>query len=146
MQKPTSQWIKDPSPVWSEIKSYMTDDSGELATEGTFVGTYVDGELAGAFMVVPWTNYCFQLHGGVIKKHWGKGKDICLSLGVFLFNNTPALKLVAAIPDFNHLMRKCVQAAGLKQEGIITKAFLKRMKLHNLYIYGIGRESLKWHQ
>ena len=133
------QSIGSPLPVWNEIKSWMTDDAGGLETEGNFLGVF-DGEtMAGAFLIKPWSEFCYEIHGGVHPDYWGQGKQICLTLGWGLFQSTPCLKIVAIIPEFNRLMRKCVKAAGLKKEGVISKAYVKNMKAHDLYIYGISR-------
>lgn len=137
-----SSWIADPMPVWEEIKAFMVDDIGELERVGRFIGVSYNDELAGAFLVKPWTTFCWEIHGGVRRRFWGMGKDMCLESARFLFRNTPCIKLVAIIPEFNKLMRKCVINGGMTQEGKLTKSFVKGMKTHDQYIYGITRGEI----
>ena len=140
-----TKFIKDPFPVWDEIKIYLSDDGGELIQSGTFIGVF-ENEMAGAFLVKPWTDYCYEVHGGVAKKYWGRGPEICKAMGVFLFQKTPCLKIVAIIPEFNQLMRLTVRKIGMKQEGIITKSFMKRFRMWDQYVYGITKGEYKWLQ
>jgi len=141
------QAIESPGPVWDHIEQWLVDDAGGVESTGPFLGVFEGATMAGAFLIKPWSEFCYEIHGGVHPDYWGKGKDICIELGMNLFMLTPCLKIVAIIPEFNRLMRKCVQAAGLIQEGVVKKAFVKRMKAHDLYVYGISRgEVLKCRQ
>ena len=141
------KWINDPSPVWNEIKDYMIDEEGELRKEGKFLGGYEDGKLVAAFEIRPWTTYCYEIHGGLHPSCFGRGKEICTEMGLTLFRNTPCLKIVAIVPEYNKKMRNCLVACGLNQEGVIKSAFLRYMRLHDLYVYGITRgEAIECHQ
>lgn len=117
----------------------MTDDTEQLETNGQFIGVEHEGCLAGAFLIRPWSSFCWEMHGGVSRKFWGLGEEICREAGMFLFRMTPAVKIVAIIPEFNKLMRRCVQSIGMQEEGKVTKSFMKNMRLHDQYIYGITR-------
>lgn len=138
-----AQFIQDPYPVWQKIRSRLTDDTGNLATVGDFIGVF-DGEtMAGAFLVKPWNEYCYEFHGGVLPSYWGHGKEIVDLAGRAFFAGTQCLKIVAIIPEFNRLMRKCVESLGMKQEGIVTKSYLKWMRMHDQVIYGITKGESK---
>jgi len=141
-----AKWIEDPGPVWDEIRVYLVDENNELAEQGIFVGVFDEEKMAGAFLIQKQNEHCYQIHGGVHPDYWGRGPEICDVLGHALFDNTPCLKIIAIIPEFNRLMRKCVQAVGMVQEGIIKKSFLKHMKLHDQYIYGICKGEVTCHQ
>jgi len=141
-----ANWIDNPFAVWDHIKAYLADDSGELETEGRFIGVFDDNILSGAFLVKPWNNYCFEMHGGVLPQYWGRGPEICDLAGRSLFHSTSCLKIVAIIPEFNRLMRKCVQRIGMRQEGVITQSFLKWYRLHDQYVYGITKGQMKCRQ
>lgn len=141
-----ARFIKNPFCVWNEIKSYLSDDGGKLIETGTFIGVFEGDEMAGAFLVKPWNDFCYEVHGGVAKKYWGRGPEVCREMGIFLFQSTPCLKIVAIIPEFNRLMRAAVQKVGMQPEGVITKAFMKRYRLHDLYIYGITKGEYRCHQ
>lgn len=138
-----AKWIDSPSPVWVAIKSRMVDDSDELVSSGKFAGVFDGDKMAGAFLVVPWSNFCFQIHGGVHPDFWGHGPRICFQAGKLIFEQTSCLKIVAIIPEFNSLMRKCVLKCGMVQEGIIKKSYLKWFRLHDQYVYGITKGEYK---
>ena len=139
----TVKWISDPTPVWGEIRSYLVDDNNELELVGTFAGVFEEDIMAGAFLVKPLNPHCYEIHGGVQPDFWGRGPEICDIVGRSLFFGTPCLKIIAIIPEFNRLMRACVQKIGMRQEGIIKKSFLKWMKLHDQYLYGICKSEVK---
>ena len=134
--------ISDPTPVWSEIRTYLVDDNNELETFGNFIGVFEDEKMAGAFLVKPLNTHCYEIHGGVHPEFWGRGAEICNLMGRSLFVGTPCLKIIAIIPEFNRLMRKCVQKAGMREEGVIRKSFLKYMRLHDQYLYGICKSEI----
>ena len=99
--------------------------------------------MAGAFHVKPWSDHCYEIHGGVHPDYWGRGVEVVGFAGKVLFAGTPCLKIVAIIPEFNRLMRRCVQKLGMKQEGVITKSFLKWMKMHDQYVYGMTKTEAR---
>lgn len=134
--------ITDPSPVWDKISQYLVDDGGELVTYGDFLGVFDGDKMAGAFLIKRWNDYCFEIHGGVHPDYWGRGVEICRLLGLSLFYGSPCLKIVAIIPEFNRLMRRCVQKAGMHEEGIIKKSFIKWMRMHDQYIYGATKGDI----
>jgi len=138
-----SKWIDDPSPVWENIKTFLSDDSGDLDEEGPFLGVFDGEKMVGAFLVRWWNEYCCELHGGVCRDHWGRGPEICDLAGKSIFYSTPCLKLVAIIPAFNRLMCKCVQKLGMKQEGRITKSYLKWSRLHDQIVWGITKTEMR---
>jgi RimJ/RimL family protein N-acetyltransferase len=135
--------IDNPSPVWDLIKTRMLDDGGLIATQGEFIGIFDDDDMIAAYQIKRWNDYCFEINGGVHPAWWGKGAEICEFLGKMIFYNTSCLKIIAIIPEYNRLMRKAVQKAGLVQEGIITKSFLKWMKMHDMYVYGITKDKAR---
>lgn len=132
-------WIKDPLPVWDKIRRHLADDSGALDTQGPFVGVEIGGEPAGAFSVKPLNDHCYQIHGGVHPGFWGRGAQVCDAMGVFLFNTTPCLKIVAIIPAFNRLMIACVKELGMTQEGVLSKSFMKGFKMHDQIVFGMTK-------
>ena len=143
MVKMRVETIKDPSPVWNKIKSYLVDDTGELESSGQFLGVFDGEKMAGAFLIKPMNCFCYEIHGGVDPEYWGRGSEVCDLAGRAVFFSTPCLKLVAIIPEFNRLMRMCVKNLGMKQEGVITKSYLKRYRLHDQYVYGITKGEMK---
>ena len=131
--------ITDPWPIWEYIKGYLQDQNENLTVSGTFMGVFDEERLAGAFLIKPWSEYCYEIHGGVHPDYFGRGRTIIETLGLATFKGTPCLKIIGIVPEFNRLMRNTLLKAGMKQEGVIKKSFLKYMKLHDLYIYGISK-------
>lgn len=138
-----AQWIHNPYPVWDEIKSFLTDDTGEIEKTGVFVGVFDDELMVGAFLFRPWNEYCYEIHGGVSKEYWGQGAKICDLAGRMFFHSSSCLKLVAVIPAFNLLMRKCVEKCGMKREGVVTKSYLKWSRLHDQIIYAMTKGEMR---
>jgi RimJ/RimL family protein N-acetyltransferase len=129
--------------IWDEIKTYLSDDTGEIESHGEFIGVFDKKNQAGAYIVKPWNQFCYQIHGGVSKGYWGKGPEVCWYAGQFIFNTTPCLKIVAIIPEFNRLMCKCVEKLGMVKEGKITKSYLKWSRLHDQIIYGMTKTQFR---
>lgn len=140
--------ISDPMPVWSDILYFISDDTREIKKDGFFLGIFDGKEMAGAFLINTWNSFCYEIHGGVSRDYWGKGVDICLALGNFLFDYTPCVKIVAPIPEYNRPMASCLKKCGLVEEGRITKAFIKRYRFHDIIMYGIKKSERgrAWHQ
>lgn len=134
--------ITDPSPVFDAIKTRLGDDFGTSEKyEGIFYGVFDGDKMAGAFLVKPWSVYCYEVHGGVHPDYWGRGKEVCWEFGNALFDLTPCIKIVATIPKCNRLMIKTVKAIGMEQEGVSKKAFMKNYKIHDLVIFGIQKRE-----
>ena len=114
--------------MWGEIRNYLVDDNNEVETFGQYLGVIEDfsfeqeTRMMGAFLIKKLNEHCYEIHGGVHPDFWGRGPEICDIMGRALFASTPCLKIIAIIPEFNRLMRKCVQKVGMKQEGVITKS------------------------
>ena len=131
--------IDNPYSVWGATKKKPPEGNGETNTQGYFVGVFDEEKIAGAFLVKAWNENCYEIHGSVHPDYWGRGVEICEFMGRELFLKTPCLKIVAVIPEFNRLMRRCVQKIGMEQEGIIKKSYLKNMKLYDMYVYGMTK-------
>lgn len=136
-------WIHDPSEVWDKIKSFLVDDGGEYIKDGQYIGVFDGGRMVGAFLIKPMTDYCYEVHGGVDPEYFGKGWLVCREMGLFIFNHTPCLKIVAIVPVFNRLMCRCLEKIGLKKEGVLTKSFMKRFKMHDQIIYGMTKQEAR---
>ena len=139
--------IFDPSPVWDHIKEALCDQGGELIDSGEFLGAFDGDTMAGAFFIRPLSTYCMDVHGGIHPDYYGKGREICREMIEHLFKTTLCLKIVVFIPAFNRLARNSAIKIGFKEEGILTRSFLKYMRLHDQHIYGLTKtEGLSCHQ
>lgn len=117
----------------------MADDGGELIKEGQFIGAFSEGALAGAWLVKPWNNITYEIHGGVHPDYWGDSEPLYRAMGIHLFKFTPCLKLIAIIPSCNPLVRKMAIRLGMAHEGTVKDSFQKNWKLYDQFIYGITK-------
>jgi len=138
----SARFIKDPSPVWDRIKHLMTDQGGELIKEGAFVGAFNGDDLGGAWLVKPWNNICYEIHGGVSPDYWGYSEPFYRTMGEFLFKYTPALKLIAIIPVCNPLVIRMAKKLGMTHEGTVKESFMRKFKVFDQHIYGISRKEV----
>jgi RimJ/RimL family protein N-acetyltransferase len=131
--------ITDPLEAWSPIMKYMCDDTGPSLPDGDFLGVFDGERMAGAFLIKSINGYCCEIHGGVHPCYWGEGSKICRDVGKSIFTESECLKIICMIPAYNRLMIKCIKSLGMKQEGKIKNAFMKKMKMHDLLIFGITK-------
>jgi len=57
----------------------------------------------------------------------------------WLFKNTPYLKIVGIIPEYNRAALALAKWCGFKEEGKLTKSFLKNWKLHDQVVLGLSK-------
>lgn len=135
--------IIDPMPIWNLIKRSMLDDYEDMDLSWQFFGVFDGDRMAGAFGVKQWNSHCFEVNGGIHPEFFGRGVEICDHFGRSIFANTPCLKIVAIVPEYNHLMRRCLEKVGLIKEGVISKSILKWSRLHDQIVYGIRKSDVK---
>lgn len=138
-----ANWIQDPSEVWDKIKDFLVDDGGEYIRDGKYIGVFDGGIMVGAFLIKPLNDYCYEVHGGISPEYFGNGFTVCREMGLFLFNHTPCLKIVAIVPVFNERMCKCLEKIGLRKEGVLTKSFMKGFKMHDQVVMGITKQEAR---
>lgn len=100
-----------------------------------------DGSDLGVFMVHPVNNFMFEVHTALLPEAYGdKAKIAAKKLIEWVFENTQCLKLITHVPEYNRLAYKFALNAGMKEEGLITKSFMRNGKLIDQYVLGIGKE------
>jgi RimJ/RimL family protein N-acetyltransferase len=67
--------------------------------------------------------------------------DVGHKANKWLFENSPAQKILAFVPTTKTHVLKLVQKAGFKQEGFIPKSISLNGQLIDQYIYTIGRDD-----
>ena len=137
------RYINDPSPVWDKISSYLTDDGwgAGINPNCLYAGVFNGDKMIGAFSATPINNFCYMVHGGLIKEYWGQGVDICRTAMNFFFETSTCLKIQACVPAYNRAIIRCLKAIDFTHEGVMRKAFVKNYKHHDLIIYGITKSE-----
>lgn len=95
------------------------------------------------FLFHPWNSITYEMHSAVLPEYRGAGsKEAAYLAGMWMFNNTSCLKIVTLVPKPNYAARALAKICGMKQEGYISKSFLKNGTLFDQYIFGICKEDV----
>jgi len=105
-----------------------------------FMGVFEQQELVGVVRLEDFAAFVSIIHVVATPKAYGiRGYTEVLP---FIFNNTSIRKLVAFIPAFNRLTVKLAKDAGFKQEGLISSAYAKNWRMHDLLVFGLSKGEL----
>jgi RimJ/RimL family protein N-acetyltransferase len=67
--------------------------------------------------------------------------SLSIECGLWMFNNTPCQKIITNIPSFNRPAKLLALKCGMKQEGLITKTFMKNNQIYDVHLMGITKEE-----
>ena len=140
---------KDREEILSVIKhpkvfSWVSDD---LASEDyePFIHDAIyyltDPDVTAIATAIPMNSICCQAHLAALPSMWGRSVDFVESTINWFFENTRYQKIVGMVPAYNRLSMRLCRKVGMKQEGILTRAFLKNWELHSLVLFGINRHK-----
>ena len=109
-----------------------------------FVTAVVDGDLAGLFMFTMENSRCYSIHSALLPKYWGKGfAPACgMSACIWLFENSPCLKIITLVPEFNNSALTMAMSAGMRIEGVNRSSFMKDGTLYDQTMLGFTKEEL----
>lgn len=98
--------------------------------------------LYGMWMLCPISSTVIAIHTGILPKYWGKPENVEFAklAAQWIWENTPARKVVSYIPVTLPNVLKFAQRAGMKLEGINERSFLKDGKLIDQYYVGLCKE------
>lgn len=101
-----------------------------------------DGEeLLGMFVLMPENAICWNIHVCLLPNSWGRrAKQAGREIVQWVFENTPCMRLVADVPEYNTLVLKLGLEAGMKRCGINPASHQKNGALHNQILLGISKE------
>ncbi len=101
-----------------------------------------DGEeLLGMFALIPENMICWNIHVCLLPNSWGpKAKEAGEQIIHWIFENTPCLRLVADVPEYNTLVLNLAMRSGMQKYGINEKSHKKGGILHNQIQMGISKE------
>lgn len=96
-------------------------------------------QLLGAFLFLPQSNVCYEVHLALLPTR-GRGALALRFAIAWMFANSPARRIVGAVPAFNRLANRCAERAGMTEYGTNFKSFQKGGELHDLTLWGISKE------
>ena len=92
----------------------------------------------GFALFIPHSEIMYEIHIGFLSDVRECGK---LAIN-WVFENTDCLKIIARMPEINKIVINFSVKMGFKKEGVLTKAFKKFNKLHDLHIYSLNKGVL----
>lgn len=113
-----------------------------LAKEERFTDGAVEDAVVGLVSFAPMNGATWNPHIVVLPEHRGRGAEL-MALGLrWMFENTPARKLVAFPPVFKPAMVRVFEKCGFAREGFSPKSFPWRGEMHDRVLMGIEKESV----
>ena len=94
--------------------------------------------VVGLLTFVPRSRILFEIHAALLRSRTERGTAILTAALAWMFANSPARRIVAEVPECNHL---AVRLAGraMKQYGVSEGAFMKNGSLQNLICFGVSK-------
>ncbi len=96
----------------------------------------------GVVRVDPMNSVTCSLHIATLPELWGNGKSFGLDVRDWVFSKTLYQKAVAIIPAYNDRVIRLVNRLNFKQEGVLTKSFLKNWVLTDQLIFSLNKGDL----
>ena len=104
-----------------------------------FLTPIFEERTVGVFMVHGHNGVMYEVHTCILPEFWGKSVEAAKVGTQWMFENTPCRKLITLVPVYNRLAYRLALRAGMKDQGIITKSFLKNGTLFDQYVLGIEK-------
>lgn len=120
-----------PEPVrWEPIKHVQV--SYVLARE--------NDEVYGLFALIPDNTICWKAHPCLLPKAFGeKSRQITGEFIQWLWQNTPCVRLIAEVPEFNRIVQKYARDCGMVEFGVNRASVMKGGELHDQILFGISK-------
>ncbi len=93
---------------------------------------------AGIFIYMPINSITWEVHSCILPKFRGKSLDSAKESVQWMFNNTDCKKIITHVPSFNERAYVYAKSAGLEDEGINKKSFLKDGKIYDQWVLGVS--------
>lgn len=99
-------------------------------------------EVLGLYFLHPQNYICYEIHTCLLPAAWGeKSREAAKQVLSWMFSNTICMKVITYIPDDNEKAFFYAKRAGLEQEGINKRSFMKNGKLLDQKVLGITKED-----
>lgn len=124
-----------------KVVNWLTDDKSKHYDVVIHPQIYylVNEANTGVIRVDPMNSITCSLHMATLPELWGHGHEFAQEALEWGFKNTLYQKIVGIIPTYNERIIKLVKDLGFKQEGVLTKSFLKNWVLADQLIFGLSK-------
>jgi hypothetical protein len=127
-----------------EIYRWLTDDlSPEVFTCDDNAIYLSNEDRSGIVKLETLNGVTAQVHVAAFRRLLGRTRNFVREALEWGFDNTTLMKIITFIPSYNRLALKLAQRSGFREEGIMTRSFLKDWILYDQYIYGITKEEFR---
>ena len=99
----------------------------------------VNEENSGVIRVDKMNSITCSVHIATLPSLWGNGHAFVQEALEWGFANTLYQKVVGIIPAYNEKVIRLVKDFNFKQEGVLTKSFLKNWVLADQLIFGLSK-------
>jgi hypothetical protein len=100
---------------------------------------YLEASGVGIFTLIPQNAVCYEIHCVANIARIKTATAALRAAIAWVFENTPARRIVAQIPARNRLAIELARRAGLQQYGTNYASFLKHGQLVDLILLGISK-------
>jgi RimJ/RimL family protein N-acetyltransferase len=123
-----------------KVHGFITDDTSDSHYTPNAEDFYIINKAeTGVVKLDQLNGVTCIVHIAALPELWGKGVDFARESIDWGFKNTRFSKVVAIVPEFNHLTIKLCVGCGFEKEGLIKKSFLKNWEFHNQIIFGLTK-------
>ena len=120
---------------------WLTDDNSDNYEVIIHPQIYylVNEENSGVLRIDKMNSVTCSGHLATLPSLWGNGHAFVQEVLDWIFINTFYQKIVGIIPAYNERVIKLVKDLNFKQEGVLTKSFLKNWVLADQLIFGLSK-------
>lgn len=132
------------------IWPWITDDGTGPADQFTppdlpsvwYVAVRDGNDFMGIWMFVPRNAICYEVHTCLLPKAWGSfAVEASRAMSRWMWENSPARRIVTAVPAYNRLALNLARNAGMTQYGTDPQSCLKGGKVWDVHLLGISKEA-----
>jgi len=99
-----------------------------------------DRELLGMFCFLPENGICWKVHTCLLPTAYGpKARDAGKQVIQWIWANTPCVRIITDVPDYNRLALNFALDCGLKAYGINAASYMKNGKLWDQIVLGVSK-------
>jgi hypothetical protein len=96
-------------------------------------------DKTGAIRIDPVNGITCEVHIACMPEMWGRATGFIKGAIAWGFENTPYSKIITYIPEYNRAAIALTKRCGFKEEGRLTKSFLKRWEFHDQILFGLSK-------
>lgn len=99
-----------------------------------------DDTVRGIFALIPHSRIMFEVHTCLLPEILGdQAAEAAQKLLGWIWEHTPCMRLITAVPAYNRLAFKFAKAAGMTEWGCNPRAYMKGGGLHDIIMLGLSR-------